>query len=965
MRTEMSIDLEKTAGSVRGHTTLPAGREREAEALAGLLAGPAVVLLPGAPGSGKTELLRAVLDRARQEGTTVVRASADRLESAVDFGVVRQLFEHEVGDADASLSLLRGHATAAAEVFRPRQLGAAGAAPGCGDEAAVMNGLYWLALHLAGQGRLLVAVDDLQWADGASLRWLRFLLRRTDGSRVAVVATVEPSEAGGERQEILAGVLPLFRQRVVLGHLDEPAVTAVVTRLLGQAPDEEFVRACRSASGGNAFLLRTLLRTARQAGIQPVAADAARLSSLAPADVAIAARSLLDGAAAGSHAVAVAETVAVLGGTPSVDLVSGVAELPAPAVADTLHGLVRLGLLTAAGPEIGFAHPVVGSVLADQVLPSRRHELRVRAARLLWSQRAPVDEVADHLLHSASPLDEDWVNETLRRSAAEALHGGDPRRAVATLRRALREPLTERSRATLLGMLGEADLASCVPTAVRNLRHSLELSEEPDARTSAARRLAMALFATDQYAEALDVLGRTSTALRGVSDEHALRLEIDFIYAGLSELATAPSVHSRLWALDLAEARGGTAERPLAALLSLRATMRGEDPAQAVELARRALADGMTPADDESIVYNNAVFALGGAGQAQEALAYADTAVAEARDRGSVLSYAHAISTRANANCRLGRLEECRADAEAALDSLREIGIGFRTSHSVFAVTTLLEALVRQGRIDEADVLLNEAGLAGQLNGHWINEYVLLARGWLRTAQGRLDQALADFLLCGERSGLRGMTNPGFYPWRSEAALVLTALGQPEHGRALASEELRLARKWGVAEMTGVALRALGVATGGSEGRELLGEAVRVLSTAQARLRHAQALADHGAALRRASRTGEAREQLQQAVSMAHRCGATTIAEQAREELRAAGHRPRTPTFHGLEALTPTERRVTALAAEGMTNREISQHLFVGLRTVEVHLTNAYGKLGIGGRSGLAEALATGADTAP
>ncbi|WP_160159204.1 helix-turn-helix transcriptional regulator [Streptomyces sp. SLBN-118] len=92
-------------------------------------------------------------------------------------------------------------------------------------------------------------------------------------------------------------------------------------------------------------------------------------------------------------------------------------------------------------------------------------------------------------------------------------------------------------------------------------------------------------------------------------------------------------------------------------------------------------------------------------------------------------------------------------------------------------------------------------------------------------------------------------------------------------------------------------------------------------------------------------------------MSLAHACNAGVVAEGALRELRALGDRPRTRTFHGVDALTPTERRVADLAAGGMTNREIAQHLFVGLRTVEIHLTHVYGKLGIKGRQGLAEAL--------
>jgi DNA-binding NarL/FixJ family response regulator len=95
-------------------------------------------------------------------------------------------------------------------------------------------------------------------------------------------------------------------------------------------------------------------------------------------------------------------------------------------------------------------------------------------------------------------------------------------------------------------------------------------------------------------------------------------------------------------------------------------------------------------------------------------------------------------------------------------------------------------------------------------------------------------------------------------------------------------------------------------------------------------------------------------------MDMAHRSGATALVERARQELRRAGARPRRAARIGPEALTPSEQRVARMAAGGMTNKEIAQALFVTLRTVEMHLSNSYGKLGIRARSGLGRALGEG-----
>ena len=124
-------------------------------------------------------------------------------------------------------------------------------------------------------------------------------------------------------------------------------------------------------------------------------------------------------------------------------------------------------------------------------------------------------------------------------------------------------------------------------------------------------------------------------------------------------------------------------------------------------------------------------------------------------------------------------------------------------------------------------------------------------------------------------------------------------------------------------------------------------------------LEHARALVDLGAALRRANRRSEARARLREGVDLARRVGALGLAERANEEIAATGARPRKVLQTGLDALTASERRVGQLAAEGMTNKEIAQALFVTIKTVEVHLSHAYRKLDISSRAQLDTALAT------
>jgi DNA-binding NarL/FixJ family response regulator len=172
----------------------------------------------------------------------------------------------------------------------------------------------------------------------------------------------------------------------------------------------------------------------------------------------------------------------------------------------------------------------------------------------------------------------------------------------------------------------------------------------------------------------------------------------------------------------------------------------------------------------------------------------------------------------------------------------------------------------------------------------------------------------------------------------------------------LAQDELAAARRWGAPSAISFALRAAGIAMGDA-GIDFLRESAAVVADSPARYEKARSLTELGAALRRAGHRRDAREPLRQALDAAHRCGAITLARRTRQELLAAGARPRRTALTGLDSLTASQRRVAQLAAEGLANREIAQALFVTLRTVEMHLTHAYSKLGIGSREALPAAL--------
>jgi len=235
-----------------------------------------------------------------------------------------------------------------------------------------------------------------------------------------------------------------------------------------------------------------------------------------------------------------------------------------------------------------------------------------------------------------------------------------------------------------------------------------------------------------------------------------------------------------------------------------------------------------------------------------------------------------------------------------------------------------------------------------------------LARGRLAVMTGSPERGVADLLDLGRRTQLVPFDNPADFPWRRYAVEGLVLLGRTDEAVELAREELAIARRWGAAPTVAACLRTLGNAVGGEEGEALLREAVEIAAGSPARIQHARALVDLGAALRRANKRTEARETLRDGAELAYRAGTAALVERANQELAATGARPRKDVAGGIFSLTASERRVAGLAAKDMTNKEIAQALFVTVKTVELHLSSVYRKLAIGSRRQLADALDAG-----
>lgn len=232
------------------------------------------------------------------------------------------------------------------------------------------------------------------------------------------------------------------------------------------------------------------------------------------------------------------------------------------------------------------------------------------------------------------------------------------------------------------------------------------------------------------------------------------------------------------------------------------------------------------------------------------------------------------------------------------------------------------------------------------------------ARGRLRLAQGRPAEALDDLLDAGRRFEALHWSQPTLVQWRLDAARALVELGDVPHAARLATEHLDLARVTGLRRPIGLATLALAATASRTEAVTLLRDAVALLEPTPARLELGRAHVELGAALRRNGKRVDAQEHLRRGLELAHRAGAAPLAARAREELIAAGGRPRRAVFSGVEALTASELRVARLAVEGATNREIAQRLFVTQKTVETHLRHVFQKLDVRTREELPRELA-------
>lgn len=896
-----------------------------------------IVAVTGEPGVGKTSLVRALGRRARETGLLVLDARAPELESDLALGALARLLDGP--------GQLPGPLTDAAAAIV--------AAPGVVDPDYGVPHLLTGALAAAAEERpVLVALDDAQWADRASLRALHFVASRAEG--VALLVAV------ATRTDALNGALPELDALVAMATVVRPrpltheGVAALIASTAGGEAGPEVVAACRDASGGNPFLLTELVGGLVDDGVDLRSAGAEAVGTRPPESIVHSVLFRLGRLT--EDAGRVARAVAVLGDAAPVHHVAAVAGLGVDAVLPAGAELSRAGVFDIDRP-VSFAHPLIAGAVRAELDPHEQSAAHARAADALVADGASVVVVAGHLLHTVPAGKPDTVA-ALRAAAGQALAVGAAPGAATLLARALAEPPTTADRGDVLTALGGAELGAGDPaSAAVHLREGLGLAASPQEMVQRAVALSGAVLLSHGIRAGHDVLVE---ALRRLPDDEPdlwLVLTAHEVQLCLFDALDA-DLYARAWE-RLGQVRppdpGTPAGRAVLAMLACREVFFGGTAAAASALARQAL-DGGRLADDASgdaIPFGIGVFAAVEAGQ----LDLAEQEIARARQaaqrRGSPRTLAVIEISQVVADERRGslrRVDETIAVARMALDA--ELASPLRPVFGAYLDAVESSVRAEAGDAARADALAPSEDVGNDGNALRMLPWRIRSAFALgRTADA--ERGVAAVRRFQEETGIDWDPSS---PWRAWQAVALASARHHAEARAMAEAELERAAHWGTAHALGVALCARGLAEPGPEGIAWLDDAVAAFAGAGG-VHLARAQVELGAAMRRAGRRTDARGPLTAGLDTAVAAGATVLADRAREELRLAGARPRRERTTGVDALTAAERRVAAMAADGLTNREVAQALFVSAKTVEGHLRQAYAKLGITGRAGLREAL--------
>jgi DNA-binding CsgD family transcriptional regulator len=907
-----------------------------------------VVVLEGPAGTGKSRLLQFAADLARCHGARVLGASGSELERHFPFGVAIQLFEPWWLAAEESerVAVLRGAGGPASALLKD--------GPGAAESDAgyaTVHGLFRLSARLAGAASpVAILVDDAQWADGPSLRFVAYLAERLADLPIALIVSMRAGEPGADIEGLGALRVAAGDWLLRLRPLTPPAVGQVV-RAQFAAADDVFCAACARITGGNPFLLLELLEQVRADGLMPDRQTAGRLDDLAPDAVLDAMVARLGTMPPTVRSVALA--VAVLGDGAALRHVAALTEMPADTTAQAADALSDMHMFCP-GEPLAFVHPLIRQAVERSISPLSWGQEHARAAQVLERDGQPEEVIASHFLVAPAQGDPRTVS-ILRAAARKALANGAVSSAVGLLRRAFAESAGE-GQGDLLAELAQAEVQAGLPEATARLSDAIAVCEEPRQRAELALTLGAAQYRNGEYGSAVMVLAGAMLDTR--HGDALLAEEIAAAHFSALTLVPALTAEAERRAAQLLASlpdQPNPPQRTALAHLALLQAVRRRPRCEVRRLADLAWGAGELLETDGFLrsSWTMVTGALHMVDELERSLELCDAALAHARAREASEALAIAHHCRAWPLYERGDIIAAAEAARAAIDVVPASRLGYLPS----AYAAIAACHIQQGRLADAESALAVIDHPELHCGDQVPA-LLVTRAQLRLAQHRPQEALDDAVRAGRQwEAELGTPSPGTLAWRSTAAMAHLALGHPGSARALACEELELAREIGVTRAVIGGLCVVGLIDGGEDGLARLAEATRLGAGHPPRLAQLSALIALGGALRRANQRAAARDPLTAALKQCQKAGASALGLQAQTELAVSGSRRRADSLWGPEALTPSERRVAELAIEGLTTREMAESLFVTPKTIEYHLRHIYQKLGVNSRDKLGGAL--------
>jgi DNA-binding CsgD family transcriptional regulator len=882
------------------------------------------LFINGDPGLGKSALIDGARGLAAGRGFLVGSARGDPMEMSLPFGLLDQAFA-ELGGA---------------AILQDRDPGA----PRPDAQGARFYGaLRWLGVF--NTAPVLIALDDLHWADADSLALLSFLCRRLGLLNVAVIAALRPWPADADR---LAARLAAdgHAEAHWLTPLSLTSAAALLSAKSGRKLSAAEADRAWEVSAGNPLLLEQIALMVARGEQIPLAHRSGGAGR--PGDLLLARFAGLP--AAGMRC---AQSAAVLGARFRSDIALQLAQLDDAESDLALDSLDRSGLVLDAGAgSLRFVHPLFRQALYDDLGPARRGRLHATAFRLLASRGLDA-ESAEHAIQAGLSGDPQAIG-VLERVGRSALKVGAVETAVTVLEGATGLAGQQAPSGLLVSLAQALIFAGRPAESARACDRVLSRPGLPTmTRASALRALARALVYGGAYPAAAERF-EECIELTGTADPVAVVRT--FLAYGLASWFCVGPREARLIMTRAVQAVGPQSQalrRQVDAAWALTAMETG-DP-QGLDLARAAArsteSDPSSWDDDVTSVWGS-LLTYASAAKYTDRLAESEhfyrIALAAAGRMGAVEEEATILVACADTLLRQLRLDE----AERMLEQVAVL-VDLVPLAGPFGAAGRALVLLHRGQLADSAACISDAEPVVEVIGAWSARlWLFYAHGWRLVAEGHFADACRIYADMETLTKRVGIGEPCEVPWAAHAIAAYLGCGRQADALRIVCwlEECaqRLPCQWPrIAAATGRA----GLAEAGGDNSAadaFFHRALGLHEQTDLPAERLQTLLEYGRFLRRAGQPSRARPLLAQAYQMAADAGAVWLAGLASAELKVAGGRRRRRPESG--SLTPQEQRVAELAVNRLSNKEIADQLYVSVKTVETHLERIYAKLSIHSR---------------